>query len=88
MPLLAKSVVVILLLVIVGSLGSGLLFLIKDKGHSERTARALTVRIALSLLLFALLILGYATGYIHPHGVYPRSPAATQGTTDTAPSPH
>lgn len=87
MPLLAKLVVVALLLIIVGSLGSGLLFLIKDKGQSERTARALTVRIGLSLLLFVLLILGYATGYIHPHGVYPNSSAASQHS-DSAPPSH
>jgi len=87
MPLLAKLVVVALLLIIVGSLGSGLLFLIKDKGQSERTARALTVRIGLSLLLFVLLILGYVTGYIHPHGVYPNSPAASQHS-DSAPPSH
>jgi membrane protein involved in colicin uptake len=31
--------------------------------------KALTVRIVLSLLLFGLLIVGYLTGVIEPHGM-------------------
>ncbi|MGB5541743.1 MAG: twin transmembrane helix small protein, partial [Gammaproteobacteria bacterium] len=49
----------------------GLFYLVKDKGTSERTVRALTVRISLSVLLFVLLMLGYATGLLQPHGVMP-----------------
>lgn len=66
-----KIAVLILLCVILFSLGSGLFFLIRDKGKSERTAKALTLRIALSLGLFLLLFIGLATGLITPHGVYP-----------------
>jgi hypothetical protein len=69
--MLAKILVVLILLVIIGSLFSGLFYLVKDKGTSERTVRALTVRISLSVLLFVLLMLGYATGVLQPHGVYP-----------------
>jgi len=43
----------------------------KDKGTSERTVRALTVRVSLSVLLFILLMIGFATGVLQPHGVYP-----------------
>jgi hypothetical protein len=64
-----KILVVLLLLIIIGSLFSGLFFLIRDKGASDRTVRALTVRISLSLLLFVLLMIGYATGLLQPHGV-------------------
>jgi hypothetical protein len=54
-------------LLIVGSLFSALFYLVKDKGAGERTARALTIRIGLSLTLFLLLMLGYFTGVIgHP----------------------
>jgi hypothetical protein len=59
-----KIVVILFLVFIVGSLFSALFFLVRDKGHGERTVRALTVRIALSLVLFALLILGYHFGFI------------------------
>jgi hypothetical protein len=46
-------------------------FLAKDDGAVDRTrvVKALTVRIALSLALFVLLIVGYLTGLIRPHGL-------------------
>lgn len=59
-----KIVVILFLVFIVGSLFSALYFLVRDKGQGERTVRALTVRIALSLTLFALLVLGYHFGFI------------------------
>lgn len=68
---MTKIIVVLFLFVIVGSLFSGLFYLVRDKGTSERTVRALTVRISLSLLLFVLLMLAYATGLLQPHGVMP-----------------
>jgi hypothetical protein len=69
-----KFVVVIMLLAIVASLGSGLFFLVNDKGQTNRTVKALTVRIALSLGLFILLMIAYALGFITPHGIYPPPP--------------
>ena len=66
-----KIIVVLFLIFIIGSLFSGLYYLVRDKGTSERTVRALTVRISLSVLLFILLIIGYATGLLQPHGVVP-----------------
>ncbi|MGD8619196.1 MAG: twin transmembrane helix small protein [Gammaproteobacteria bacterium] len=64
-----KILVVLILFTIIGSLFSGLFFLVRDKGTSDRTVRALTVRISLSVLLFVLLMVGYATGLLQPHGV-------------------
>ena len=69
--MLIKAFIVITLLAIIGSLASAMLFLVEDKGQSERTAKALTVRIALSVSLFALLMIGIFTGHIKPHGIYP-----------------
>lgn len=69
--MLAKIFIVLILFTIIGSLFSGLFYLVRDKGSSDRTVRALTVRISLSVLLFILLMLGYATGILQPHGVYP-----------------
>jgi len=66
-----KIIVVLFLIFIVGSLFSGLYYLVKDKGASERTVRALTLRISLSVILFILLMIGYATGLLQPHGVVP-----------------
>ena len=62
--MLLKLAIIFMLLLIVGSLFSALFYLIKDKGQGERTARALTVRISLSIVLFLLLMLGYYTGII------------------------
>jgi len=66
----SKVIVVLFLLAILGSLGSGLYYLMKDKGSSDRTVRALTIRISLSVLLFILMMLGYLTGLLHPHGLH------------------
>ncbi len=66
--MLIKIAIIIMLLLIVGSLFSALFFLAKDKGAGERTAKALTLRISLSLILFILLMVGYYTGVIgNPH---------------------
>lgn len=66
--MLIKLFIIVVLLLIVGSLFSALFFLIKDKGQGRRTARALTLRIGLSIGLFLLLMLGYYTGLIgQPH---------------------
>jgi hypothetical protein len=73
---IVKVFIVLVLFAIIGSLASGLVFLIKDKGHSDRTVKALTVRIALSVSLFALLMIGYAVGLVKPHGIYPQGPIA------------
>jgi hypothetical protein len=62
-----KILVILFLLVILGSLASALYYLIRDKGHSDRTVRALTWRIGLSITLFVLLMAGYYTGII-PRG--------------------
>ena len=59
-----KIVVILFLVFIVGSLGSALYFLVRDQGRGERTVRALTVRITLSVVLFVLLMLGYYFGFI------------------------
>jgi Protein of unknown function (DUF2909) len=56
------------LLGIVGSLGSALFQLSRGTPESSaKLARALTVRITLSLLLFALLMLAWYFGLITPH---------------------
>jgi len=59
-----KIVIVLMLVGVVGSLFSGLFFLYRDRGASERTVRALTLRIGLSIAIFALLMLGFRFGLI------------------------
>jgi hypothetical protein len=71
MDIVAKLPIFLLLGFIVYSLAQGMYWLAKDDGAVDRTrmVRALTVRIALSLVLFALLIVGYFTGFLKPHGL-------------------
>lgn len=71
MDIIFKLPILLLLGFIVFSLGEGMYFLAKDDGAVDRTrvVKALTVRITLSLALFVLLIVGYLTGLIQPHGL-------------------
>jgi hypothetical protein len=64
-----KIIIILFLLVIVGSLGSALFYLVRDKGGSTRTVKALTIRIGLSVTLFVLLMLGYYFGLIPKQGL-------------------
>jgi hypothetical protein len=59
-----KFVVILMLLAIVGSLGSALYFLVHDRGGSKRTVKALAVRVGLSLTLFIALMAAYYFGLI------------------------
>ncbi|HXZ97408.1 MAG TPA: twin transmembrane helix small protein [Burkholderiales bacterium] len=64
-----RIIVFLFIAVILFSLGSALYYLIKDKGRSERTVKALTVRITFSIVLFLILMLGFYFGLISPQGL-------------------
>jgi len=61
---MVKLLVVLMLLLIVGSLFSGLFFLYRDHGAGQRTVRALTLRIGLSVAFFVLLLASFRFGLI------------------------
>ena len=61
--------VVVIFLLIVASLGSALFYLMRDKGGSNRTVNALTVRIGLSVALFLLLLFANWMGWIQSTGL-------------------
>lgn len=65
--MLIKILIVLFLVVIVYNLFAGLFFMMTDKGQTNRTVRALTWRIGLSVFLILLVILGILTGVIKPH---------------------
>ena len=67
--MLVKAIIILIFIAIVGSLASGLVYLVKDKGQTDRTVKALTVRIALSVALFALVLVMFSMGLIDPHGI-------------------
>lgn len=60
--------VIIAFLMIVGSLASALFYLMRDKGGSNRTVNALTVRIGLSVALFLALLFAHWMGWIQSTG--------------------
>lgn len=62
-----KIVAVILFLVILASLASGLIFMLRDDAGSNRAVKALTWRISLSVAAFLLLLLGAWLGWIEPN---------------------
>ena len=64
---LFKLLTILLMLGILGSLGSALVYLFRDSDDSRRTVRALTIRISLSVAFFVLLLMGYVLGYIQPN---------------------
>lgn len=64
-----KFAVVVLLLVVIFSLGQALYYMMTDKDDDRRMAKALTWRIALSLLLIGMVVLGIWQGWLTPHGI-------------------
>lgn len=64
-----KIVILLFLLVIVGSLGSALFYLVRDKGSSTRTVKSLSIRVGLSVTLFVMLMLAYYFGLIPQQGL-------------------
>lgn len=66
---LFKLVVIGTLIAIVVSLGKALFHLSSGHGDSNRTVRALTWRIALSVGLLMLMLFAAHQGWIAPHGI-------------------
>lgn len=67
-----RALIVVLLLAIIASLGSGLYHMVSAKGDSGRMVRSLAWRVALSAALFLLIILFWWLGLIEPGGIYRR----------------
>jgi len=63
-----KILIVGLLFAIVGSLGQALFAMSSGPGNSTRMVRALTIRVGLSVALFALLLLSWHFGWMEPQG--------------------
>lgn len=67
--MITKVFIIFIMIIIAGSLLSGLFFLVKDSGNSKRTVKALTIRIGISLTLFIFLFIVFQFGWIKPHGL-------------------
>ena len=64
-----RILVAIAFILIIGSLASALVFLMKDKGRSNRTVKALAFRVGFSITLFVLLLVANQLGWIQPTGI-------------------
>ena len=61
-----RIIIVIAFIGIIVSLGSALVFLVRDHGNTHRTVNALTVRVGLSVSLFLFILFSYWMGWIEP----------------------
>ncbi|MES2048163.1 MAG: twin transmembrane helix small protein [Pseudomonadota bacterium] len=64
-----KILVAIAFLLIFFSLGSALIYMMKDKGKSNRTVKALAFRVGFSIALFVLILIAHHFGLIEPTGI-------------------
>jgi len=64
-----RIIVIVALLLIFASLGSALFYLFRDRGQRDRVAKALTLRVGLSLALFLFLMVGYYFGWFGRTGL-------------------
>ncbi|WET10799.1 twin transmembrane helix small protein [Pseudomonas sp. D3] len=62
-----KAAIALMLIATVASLFSGLFFLVKDEGHSNRLVTALTVRVVLAVITAALIAWGFFSGQLVSH---------------------
>ena len=69
--MLFKILAAVILVTVLVSLGMGMVYMMKDKGQSDRTVKALTFRVGLSVVLFILFLIAATTGLITPHGLMP-----------------
>ncbi|GAA4022733.1 twin transmembrane helix small protein [Actimicrobium antarcticum] len=65
-----KILIAIGFILILGSLGSAFVFLMRDKGKTNRTVYALAMRVGFSILMFGLLLVSYRMGWIQPTGLH------------------
>ena len=61
-----RIIIVLAFIGILLSLGSALVFLVRDRGSTSRTVNALTVRVGLSVALFVFILFSYWMGWIEP----------------------
>ena len=61
-----KALIAVAFAGILVALGAALMFLVRDRGSTNRTVNALTVRVALSVLLLLFIWFSYWMGWIEP----------------------
>lgn len=69
-----KTMMVLLMVAVLGALASAGVFMLRKGGEggdrrSKNMARALAVRVGLSLALFLFILLGWYMGWVRPTGI-------------------
>jgi hypothetical protein len=68
-----KYLIALAFLAIIASLGTALFFMLQDgrngKAKSSKMAWALALRVGLSIVLFACILLAWKLGYVQPTGL-------------------
>lgn len=66
---MSKLFIAIAFVGILASLGSAFFYLMRDKGRSNKTVKALALRVGLSILLFLSILLAHQLGFIESSGI-------------------
>ena len=67
---MCKTLILINLALILISLFSGVFFLVKDDGKTNRIVTSLTIRVSLSVCLIVLMVTCYFSGNLVPNQFY------------------
>jgi purine-cytosine permease-like protein len=82
-----KPTIVVLLVLLLISLFSSFVFLMKDQGRSKRTLYGLGIRVSLAAALVAVIAWGAYTGQLRSHAPWTAAMAAKQNAAQPAPEP-
>jgi uncharacterized membrane protein len=82
--MLLKVLIVILLLALLASLGTGFYFLMVDQGdvHKRRLFNSLGMRLTLAVMLIAVLIYGVSTGKLRSQAPWEQHGTPATGTEE------
>jgi hypothetical protein len=64
-----KWFVIAAFILIIGSLVSAMVYLVRDRGTTRNVARALTYRVGFSIALFVLILFGHWMGWVQSTGL-------------------
>ena len=64
-----KWIVIVAFLLIIGSMMSAMVFLVRDRGRTRNVVRSLALRVGFSIALFVMILLANHLGWIHSTGI-------------------
>ena len=79
-----KTIIILLMIALVASIASGLVFLMSDQGSTEkkRLFTSLGVRLALGVCLLAVIVYGLITGQLGQQNPWDPGPIATSDSSE------